>query len=179
MQTLETSDAVGHDLTAPSHGLTPPQLSAAISYAKSLRDAGRIPKAIGYLVSKKVLPAEATEADFHDFLVRAEADRVRSLQATVARLEDERLNDEKRIYREAVEDFRETDVSICARADTWPTDAMAEVVRKVRNPRMVVIRLEDGREASMWRNGGRWAIGSRTVVKMETKYPEPIYEPVW
>lgn len=170
-------------LTAPiipealEHDLNPSQFSAAVSYAKSLRAANRVPKAISYLQQRKLFAPGATSEMLDRFLVAAEAERVARLQATVARFEQARIDDEKAILAEAQEDFENTEVSIAARADQWPAEAQAEVVRFVKNPRLVVVRLEDGREASMWRTG-HWPIGAKTRVKIETRLPEPIYEAV-
>lgn len=60
----------------------------------------------------------------------------------------------------------------------WPVRCVAEVWRRPVNPRLVVIQLDDGRQARLYNaTGRRWSIKSRVRVKLvETSGEDAIYE---
>lgn len=61
-------------------------------------------------------------------------------------------------------------------ASGWPLETRGEIIRKCVNRRLVVIRIEDGRTASMWNTGIRpWKVGARVKVKLEKTEGDPIY----
>jgi hypothetical protein len=164
----------------PAHTLDHKNLTAAISYVVKLKAEGNLIKAAETLQRRRLFPKAdpATQtALVEEFIQAALEYRARRLAQTVAKMEFEHANDPETILAEAREDFENTEASIEARAAQWPETAVVEIVKTVRNPKLVVVRLEDGREASMWRVG-HWPIGARTKVRIETRLPEPIYEPV-
>lgn len=166
----------------PAHNLDSHQFSATVSYANTLLARSGVTQTAAYLQRRGVFPAgdPATQAELvGEFLIAAAADRLERSRASQIRMEEKRLDREhqRNVLKEAQEDFADTEASIEARAALWPDEATAEVIKFVRNPKLVVVRLEDGREASMWKMG-RCAIGAKTRVRIETRLPEPIYEPV-
>jgi len=58
----------------------------------------------------------------------------------------------------------------------WPLRTTGEIIRKCVNKRLVVVRIADGRTASMWNTGVRpWKVGARVKVKLEKMEGDPIY----
>jgi hypothetical protein len=61
----------------------------------------------------------------------------------------------------------------------WPEETEAEFLRDLPNPRLSLIRLTDGRLASMWRGGVKRAGKSRLRVKnSHARDVDPIYQAV-
>lgn len=61
----------------------------------------------------------------------------------------------------------------------WPVKCVAEVYRYPVNKNMVVIQLDDGRQARLWNDfgGRRWALKSRVKVKLvDAASDDAIYE---
>lgn len=72
------------------------------------------------------------------------------------------------------EDLKEGD-----KLNGWPVKCVAEVYRYPVNKNMVVIQLDDGRQARLWNDfgGRRWALKSKVKVKLVEANPEDaIYE---
>lgn len=58
----------------------------------------------------------------------------------------------------------------------WPLKTKGEIIRKCGSRRLVIVRIEDGRTASMWNTGPRpWRIGAKVQVKLEKAEGDPIY----
>ncbi len=58
----------------------------------------------------------------------------------------------------------------------WPMETTGEIVRKCTNPRLVLLRIADGRRASMWNTGVRpWKVGAKVKVRLEKTEGDPIY----
>lgn len=59
----------------------------------------------------------------------------------------------------------------------WPVRCEAEVYRRPLNKKLMVIRLDDGREARLWNASGRsWTLGARVKVKLSEAGTDAIYE---
>lgn len=77
---------------------------------------------------------------------------------------------------EEIREIRQGEPVTAISIDGWPQKCEAEVYRYPRNPRMVVIRLDDGREARLWNDGmKRRKLGARVKVKLETGGEEAVY----
>lgn len=60
----------------------------------------------------------------------------------------------------------------------WPEESDAWVVRELPNPRLLLVKLPNGRMASCWRAGRRWVPKTPVRVKLEKRTGDVIYQPV-
>jgi hypothetical protein len=59
----------------------------------------------------------------------------------------------------------------------WPKRTNATVFKRCINPRLVVIKLSDGRKSLLWNNGGRpWVLGAKIAVELSDRKGEPVYK---
>ncbi len=65
-------------------------------------------------------------------------------------------------------------------ANGWPVETTATIWAGCRNSRLMLIRLPDEREASMWTTGRRWRIGARLRVRLDSDQAkgDPRYLPI-
>ena len=59
----------------------------------------------------------------------------------------------------------------------WPEEGEATIVRELPNRSLMMVKLEDGRLVSMWRQGRKWEPKGRVRVKIQKRDGDPIYEP--
>lgn len=62
--------------------------------------------------------------------------------------------------------------------EAWPKECIAMIWRYCRNKRLVVIHIDDGREAAMWTAGRTYRLGVRLKVKLDDDKADPKYVPV-
>lgn len=60
----------------------------------------------------------------------------------------------------------------------WPVETRATIMRKCVNPKLLVIKLDDGREAVMFRAGRRWDLHTSLRVKLDAPQGDPRYWPI-
>lgn len=66
-----------------------------------------------------------------------------------------------------------------ATVNGWPIESTATIWNLCRNPKLLIIELPDGRQATMWRDYRRnWRLGATVKVRIETTTGDPIYEQV-
>jgi hypothetical protein len=157
-------------------------------------------KATVYIYLKQLLAKEGSEDKARQYALKHQiilpTDGLPEVTAWLTNVETERAaRKEENLRNAAIRDaeeakrsqaYAETEVLTIPLEpvtdfDGWPNETEAEVYAQCRNPRMVVVRLADGRTASMWKGyRRRWPIGVKTKVKLSDPVPDqPIYEPVY
>jgi hypothetical protein len=161
--------------------MTEQQKATVYIYLKNLltQDAAH-PKAIPYALKHQIIEPAQGMAEIAAWLTAVEEERRVRKEENLRNAAIRDAEDAKRSQAYAEEEVLSVQHEVVTEFDGWPAEAQAEVYAQCRNPRMVVVRLADGRTASMWKGWRRnWPIGLKVDVRLKDPIPDaPLYESV-
>jgi hypothetical protein len=160
---------------------TPQQQATVYIYLKNLlaQDEAH-PKAIPYALKHQIIEPAHGIVEIRQWLENVDTERRLRKEENLRNAAIRDAEDAKRSQAYAEQEVLTVPLEPVTDFDGWPLEAEAEVWAHCRNPRMVIVRFDDGRTASMWKGWRRnWPVGLRAKVAIaDAIIGEPIYRSV-